>query len=255
MASPEADGLVSQSLLDHLIELRSRLLRIGAVILIAFVILAPFADRLFALAAEPLLRHLPDGNSMIATQVASPFLTPFKLALFTAFFITVPHTLYQIWAFVAPGLYRNEKRMALPLLVSSTALFYLGVLFAYYVVFPLMFRFFTAVLPSGVAMMTDIGNYLGFMLTLFMAFGLAFEVPIATVLLVWAGLTTPDALAAKRAYVLIGAFVVGMLLTPPDFISQTLLAVPMYALFELGILFSRRFAERESEPPERAKET
>ena len=176
---------------------------------------------------------------MIATQVASPFLTPFKMTLCVALFLAMPVVIYQIWAFVAPGLYRKEKRFGVPLLISSVMLFYLGLAFAYAVVFPLMFAFFTAAAPEGVAVMTDITSYLDFVLVIFFAFGIAFEVPIATVMLVWAGLTTPANLGSKRPYVLLGAFVMGMLLTPPDVISQTLLAVPVYLLYEAGIIMSR----------------
>ena len=176
---------------------------------------------------------------MIATQVASPFLTPFKMTLCVALFLAMPVVIYQIWAFVAPGLYRKEKRFGVPLLISSVMLFYLGLAFAYAVVFPLMFAFFTAAAPAGVAVMTDITSYLDFVLVIFFAFGIAFEVPIATVMLVWAGLTTPANLGKKRAYVFLGAFVMGMLLTPPDVISQTLLAVPVYLLYEAGIIMSR----------------
>ncbi len=245
-----AENDTPQTLLGHLMELRSRLLKVVVAVLVVFVALAPFAKHIFSLAAAPLLIHLPEGTSMIATQPAAPFLTPFKLALLVAVFITIPYTLYQVWAFVAPGLYLREKRLAAPLLISSTVLFYSGIAFAYFVVFPLMFRFFTAVLPDGVEMMTDIGNYLDFMMALFMAFGLAFEVPVAIMLMVWSGFVKPEALAAKRAYVLLGAFVVGMLLTPPDFISQTLLAVPMYLLFEVGIFMAKRFV---TEPREQAE--
>jgi sec-independent protein translocase protein TatC len=232
---PQAEG----SLVFHLIELRTRLLRIAAVILVIFLAMAPFADALFALVAQPLMAKLPEGTSMIATQVASPFLTPFKTAMVAALFISMPWLLYQIWAFVAPGLYQHERRLALPLVITSALLFYGGVAFAYFVVFPLMFAFFTAVAPQGVSVMTDINAYLDFVLTLFFAFGLAFEVPIATVLSVWAGFTTPARLAGHRPYVLLGAFVVGMLLTPPDVISQTLLAVPVYLLYEAGIIMAR----------------
>ena len=232
---PQAEA----TLLSHLVELRNRLLKAVVAVLVLFVALAPFADQLFALVAEPLMKQLPEGTSMIATQVASPFLTPFKTAMVAAIFLAMPWLLYQIWAFVAPGLYQQEKRLALPLVFSSALLFYMGVAFAYFVVFPLMFAFFTAVAPEGVSVMTDINAYLDFILTLFFAFGLAFEVPIATVLMVWAGFTTPAKLAAKRAYVLLGAFVVGMLLTPPDVISQTLLAVPVYILYEAGIVMAR----------------
>ena len=227
------------SLIFHLVELRSRLLRMAAVILVIFLGLAPFADVLFSAIADPLMQRLPEGTSMIATQVASPFLTPFKTAMVAAVFIAMPWILYQVWAFVAPGLYQHEKRLAMPLVFTSALLFYGGVAFAYYVVFPLMFAFFTAVAPEGVSVMTDINAYLDFVLTLFFAFGLAFEVPIATVLMVWAGFTTPARLASHRAYVLLGAFVVGMLLTPPDVISQTLLAVPVYLLYEAGIIMAK----------------
>lgn len=230
-----------QTLVGHLLELRNRLLRVIVAVLVVFVCLAPFANRLYSIAAAPLLAVLPDGATMIATEVAAPFLTPFKLALLIAVFITIPITLYQIWAFVAPGLYKREKRLVVPLLVSSTLLFYSGVAFAYFVVFPLMFRFFTSVIPEGVEMMTDIGKYLDFMMALFLAFGISFEVPVAILLLVWSGLVKPETLARQRAYVLLGAFVLGMLLTPPDFISQTLLAIPMYLLFEVGIFMARRF--------------
>lgn len=227
------------TLLSHLVELRSRLLRMVVAVLLVFVCLVPFADQIFTLAADPLMARLPEGTSMIATQVASPFLTPFKLALAVAVFLAVPYLLYQAWAFVAPGLYKQERRLVLPLMSSSIVLFYGGVAFAYYVVFPLMFGFFTAAAPTGVTVMTDIAAYLDFVLALFFAFGIAFEVPVATVLAVWAGFTTPAKLAAKRPYVLLGAFVVGMLLTPPDIISQTLLAVPVYILFEAGIVMAR----------------
>lgn len=227
------------TLLSHLVELRSRLLRMVVAVLLVFVCLVPFADQIFTLAADPLMARLPEGTSMIATQVASPFLTPFKLALAVAVFLAVPYLLFQAWAFIAPGLYKQERRLVLPLMSSSIVLFYGGVAFAYYVVFPLMFGFFTAAAPTGVTVMTDIAAYLDFVLALFFAFGIAFEVPVATVLAVWAGFTTPAKLAAKRPYVLLGAFVVGMLLTPPDIISQTLLAVPVYILFEAGIVMAR----------------
>ncbi len=233
--NPQAEG----SLIFHLVELRSRLLRVATVILLIFLCMAPFADMIFATVAQPLMSRLPENTSMIATQVASPFLTPFKTAMVASIFIAMPWLLYQVWAFVAPGLYQHERRLALPLVITSALLFYGGVAFAYFVVFPLMFGFFTAVAPEGVSVMTDINSYLDFVLTLFFAFGLAFEVPIATVLVVWAGFTTPARLASHRAYVLLGAFVVGMLLTPPDVISQTLLAVPIYILYEMGIVMSR----------------
>lgn len=236
----EPDDLgAEQPFISHLIELRDRLIRISLGILLGLLVLFPFANTIYTYVAGPLMAQLPEGSSMIATQVISPFLTPFKLALVAAVFLSMPHTLYQIWAFVAPGLYRHEKRLAVPLLVSSIVLFYLGMVFAYYVVFPLVFAFMVATTPDGVSMMTDISAYLDFVLALFFAFGVAFEIPVATILLVASGLVTPEALASKRPYVIVGAFVVGMLLTPPDVISQTLLAVPMWMLFELGVFFSR----------------
>jgi sec-independent protein translocase protein TatC len=227
------------TLLSHLVELRTRILKMVVAVLLIFVCLVPFADTIFSMVASPLMARLPEGTSMIATQVASPFLTPFKLALAAAVFLAMPFLLYQAWAFVAPGLYKHERRLVLPLMASSIVLFYGGVAFAYYIVFPLMFAFFTTVAPTGVAVMTDIAAYLDFVLALFFAFGFAFEVPIATVLAVWAGFTTPEKLSRKRPYVLLGAFVMGMLLTPPDVISQTLLAVPVYLLFEVGIIMAR----------------
>jgi sec-independent protein translocase protein TatC len=240
MSSAEKNsGLGEGTLLSHLMELRNRLLKMVVTVLVLFVCLVPFADTLFTLVAEPLMARLPEGTSMIATQVASPSLTPFKLSLAIAVFLAMPMLLYQGWAFVAPGLYKHERRLVLPLMVSSIFLFYAGVAFAYFVVFPLMFAFFTAVAPTGVAVMTDISAYLDFVLALFFAFGFAFEVPVATVLAVWAGFTTPAKLGQKRPYVLLGAFVLGMLLTPPDIISQTLLAVPVYILFEAGIIMAR----------------
>lgn len=236
-----------QGIISHLVELRSRLMRAVVALLIALLALIPFSEQLYHILATPLLQQLPEGTQMIATDVASPFLTPFKLTLFAAFILTVPVTLYQLWAFVAPGLYKHEKRLAMPLLVSATLLFYLGCLFAYYVVFPLAFAFFTSVAPEGVAVMTDISKYLDFVTVLFIAFGVAFEVPVATIILVATGMTTPDKLAAKRPYVIVGAFAIGMLLTPPDVISQTLLALPMWILFEIGIVMSRLLIKKQQE--------
>ncbi|QKT03180.1 twin-arginine translocase subunit TatC [Ectothiorhodospiraceae bacterium 2226] len=242
-----------QGFVSHLMELRDRLLRSVLVVLLLFLALFPFANQLYVMLAEPLLRHLPHGSSMIATEVASPFLTPFKLALVVALFIAVPYLLYQLWAFVAPGLYQRERRLVLPLAVSSAILFYAGMAFAYFAVFPLVFGFLTAAAPEGVAVMTDISRYLDFVLKMFFAFGIAFEVPIAVILLVRMGATTPEQLRAKRPYVIVGAFVVGMMLTPPDVISQTLLALPMWILFELGVILSSRFAPVvEDEPGEPA---
>jgi sec-independent protein translocase protein TatC len=210
-----------------------------AAIAIAMLVIFPFANKLYTYVAAPLLAQMPKGTSMIATEVASPFLTPFKLALVAAIFVTMPYLLYQLWGFVAPGLYRHEKRLALPILVSSVLLFYLGMAFAYYLVFPLVFAFFTHTAPEGVAVMTDISKYLDFVLTLFFAFGVAFEIPVAIVLLVAIGALTPEQLGSKRPYVIVGVFAIGMLLTPPDVISQTLLALPMWGLFELGVVASR----------------
>lgn len=225
--------------MSHLIELRDRLLRAVLVVLVVFLALFAFSNELYSLLAEPLLVHLPQGSSMIATEVASPFLTPFKLSMVTAVFISMPFILYQLWAFIAPGLYKHEKSMAFPLLFSSIILFYLGMVFAYFVVFPLMFGFFTGIQLQGVTMMTDITKYLDFVLKMFFAFGMAFEVPIATIIVISTGMTTAEKLAEKRPYIIVAAFIIGMLLTPPDIMSQTLLAVPMWLLFELGLVFSR----------------
>ena len=238
--SKAEESLAEGTLLSHLVELRGRLLKVAAAVVAVFVVLLPFARQIFALVSEPLRAVLP-GNQMIATAVASPLLTPFKLTFFVALFIAMPVVLYQTWAFVAPGLYKREKRFAMPLLASSIVLFYAGVAFAYFVVFPLMFGFFTAVAPEGVEVMTDIAAFLDFVSTIVLAFGIAFEVPVATVLIVWTGLTTPAKLAKARPYVFLVAFIVGMFLTPPDVISQTLLAVPVYLLYEFGIVMSRLF--------------
>ena len=238
--SKTEEPLAEGTLLSHLVELRSRLLKVAAAIVAVFIVLLPFTRQIFALVSQPLREVLP-GNQMIATAVASPLLTPFKLTFFVALFIAMPVVLYQTWAFVAPGLYKKEKRFAVPLLASSILLFYAGIAFAYFVVFPLMFGFFTAVAPDGVEVMTDIASYLDFISTIVLAFGIAFEVPVATVLVVWTGLTTPAKLAKARPYVFLVAFIMGMFLTPPDIISQTLLAVPVYLLYELGIFMSRFF--------------
>lgn len=227
------------SFLEHLVELRSRLLKACLAVLVILLVLLPFARRLYALLAAPLTAVLPEDSSMIAIDVASPFLTPFKMALLLALILAIPIVLYQLWAFVAPALYREEKRLARPLLYTSVFLFYAGCAFAYFVVFPLVFGFFTRVAPEGVTVMTDISKYLDFVMTLFLAFGITFEVPIATIILVATGMTTIEQLSKIRAYVLVGAFALGMLLTPPDVISQTLPALPMWLLFEVGILMSR----------------
>ncbi len=226
-------------LVAHLTELRSRLLRIVCIWLVIFAGLFYFANDIYSFVSEPLRALMPEGTSMIATDVASPFLTPFKLTLISALFLAMPFVLHQVWSFIAPGLYKHEKRLAIPLLASSILLFYSGMAFAYFVVFPLVFGFFTSAAPEGVAVMTDINSYLDFVLTLFMAFGLSFEIPVATVLLVLAGVVDVQTLSKSRPYVVVGCFAIGMVLTPPDVISQTLLAVPMWLLYEVGILFSR----------------
>jgi sec-independent protein translocase protein TatC len=246
----QEEVLEESSLISHLVELRNRLIRLSLSILAVFICLVPFAEQVFTLVAQPLIDVLPEGSSMIATQVASPFLTPFKTTLWVALFIAMPIVIYQVWAFVAPGLYSREKRFAIPLVISSILLFYCGVAFAYWVVFPLMFAFFSAVAPEGVTVMTDINNYLDFVLVIFFAFGLAFEVPIATVMLVWSRLITVEQLGQNRAYVFLGAFVAGMLLTPPDVISQTLLAVPIYLLYEAGIVMARVVVQSREEDTE-----
>jgi sec-independent protein translocase protein TatC len=246
MTAPEHFDKEELPLVAHLIELRSRLLRSIITIVIITLALIPFSNDLYHLLARPLMAHLPAANSMIATEVTAPFLAPLKLTLAVAIALSIPMLLYQLWAFVAPGLYKNERRLILPLLISSTLLFFLGIIFAYLVVFPLMFGFFTQAAPEGIAVMTDISKYLDFVLTMFFAFGIAFEVPVATVLLVWAGITNVESLREKRPYIIVIAFVVGMLLTPPDVISQTLLAVPMWLLFEAGLWFSRLFVSKNS---------
>jgi sec-independent protein translocase protein TatC len=227
------------SFLEHLVELRSRLLKASLAVLLILLVLLPFSRKLYAWLSAPLTAVLPEGSSMIAIDVASPFLTPFKLALLLSLILAIPVVLYQLWAFVAPALYREEKRLARPLLYTSVVLFYAGCAFAYFVVFPLVFGFFTRVAPEGVTVMTDISKYLDFVMTLFLAFGVTFEVPIATIILVATGITTIDQLAKARGYIIVGAFALGMVLTPPDVISQTLLALPMWLLFEVGILMAR----------------
>ncbi|CAK0780768.1 sec-independent protein translocase protein TatC [Gammaproteobacteria bacterium] len=213
-----------------------------------FFVLLPFANSIYTFVAAPLIRHMPAGTSMIATEVTSPFLTPFKLTFVVAAFITMPYLLFQAWAFIAPGLYQRERKLVLPLMLSSILLFYLGVVFAYYLVFPLIFAFLTSTAPEGVAVMTDINHYLNFVLTLFLAFGITFEVPVAIVLLCLMGVVSPEGLAGHRRYVILGAFVIAAFLTPPDAFSQTLLAVPMWLLYEVGIAVARYLAKRESRP-------
>ncbi len=224
------------------------MLRALLAVLVMFICLFPFANDIYAFVSEPLRAILPPGAGMIATDVASLFFTPFKLTLVVAIFLSMPYVLYQAWSFIAPGMYRHEKRLAVPLLASSVLLFYAGAAFAYFIVFPLIFAFFTSVAPTDVTIMTDINSYLDFVLKLFFAFGLAFEIPIAAILLIWTGITTPEALASKRRYVIVGCFVVGVVLTPPDVFSQSLLAIPMWLLFEVGVYFGRLM--QRSPPPD-----
>jgi sec-independent protein translocase protein TatC len=242
---PESETLSSQPFMSHLLELRNRLLRTTIAILIVFACLFPFSEALYLFISEPLRVFLPTSSTMIATEVASPFLTPFKLTLILAVFVSMPFILYQLWAFVAPALYQREKRIALPLFISSVLLFYGGMAFAYYIVFPLVFMFFTGIAPEGISVMPDIRAYLDFALKLLMAFGLSFEIPIAVVILSWLGTVDPDALARKRPYIFVLCFIAGMLLTPPDIISQILLAIPMWLLFEIGVFFGRMVKPRE----------
>jgi sec-independent protein translocase protein TatC len=234
---PEEEQLAEGTLMSHLLELRSRLMKAVFAIVIVLIGLTPFSQRVFEYVSEPIRRVVP-GGKLIVTKVASPFLTPFKTTFFVALFIAMPYVLFQVWQFVAPGLYRREKRFAMPLLVSSILLFYIGIAFAYFVVFQVMFTFFARVTPEGVAMTPDIDAYLDFVLEMFLAFGLVFEVPIATLMLVWSGLVSLQSLTKARPYMLLVAFVVGLLLAP-DVFSQTLLAVPMYLLYESGLLLAR----------------
>ncbi|MDB9751859.1 twin-arginine translocase subunit TatC [Gammaproteobacteria bacterium] len=233
-----------QPLISHLIELRVCALRSIICVFVILVILLPFSNQIYAYIATPLIDELPKGSHMIATEVASPFFAPFKLTLFCAIFITVPYILYQAWSFISPGLYKNEKQFTVPLLISSSLLFYIGVAFAYYVVFPLLFSFLTVSAPKGVQVMTDINHYLNFVIKLFFAFGLSFEIPVATFLLVRTGFISVEKLAANRPYIIVSAFFIGMLLTPPDIISQILLAVPIWLLFEIGLIISHYYENK-----------
>jgi sec-independent protein translocase protein TatC len=251
MSEEDVEQSAAGSLMSHLVELRDRVVRMVVAILGIFACLFYWANDIYIFLAEPLTQHLPDGATMIAIDVASPFLTPFKLVLMLSVFLAMPVILHQCWSFVAPGLYANEKRIAGPLLVSSIFLFYAGVAFAYFVVFPLVFGFFTSVGPEIVNISTDIGRYLDFVLALFFGFGLAFEVPIATIILVAIGFTTPKKLGEKRPYIIVGAFITGMLLTPPDIISQVLLALPMWILFEAGLIAAKMiFSDRDFDDDE-----
>lgn len=238
-AEPPPEEAREQTFLEHLAELRNRLLRAIAAVLLVFIVLVPFAQEIYGWLAQPLLSRLPEGGQLVAIEVAGPFLTPIKLAFFVALFAAMPFVLYQAWAFVAPALYRHEKRLAMPLLVSSTVLFYVGCAFAYFLVMPVVFGFLASVTPEGVAMMTDIGRYLDFVLMLFFAFGLCFEVPVATVIIVALGWLDIEQLKRGRPYIIVGAFVVGAIFTPPDVLSQIMLAVPMCLLFELGLIAAR----------------
>lgn len=244
-----------QPLISHLVELRQRLIWALLIIMLIFLSLFYFANDLYAYLSKPLTALLPAGTSMIATDVTSPFFAPFKLTLVLSVFAAMPFILHQIWGFIAPGLYNHERRIAVPLLVSSILLFYSGIAFAYFVVFPLIFGFFTSVGPENVAVMTDISSYLNFVLKLFFAFGIVFEIPIATLLLIWSGISTVQSLASKRAYIVVGCFVVGMLLTPPDVISQSLLALPMWMLFELGLILGKVLVRRPSSEESVSSET
>lgn len=252
MTSAETDS--AQPLIAHLVELRRCLLRAVICVFIVLLVLLPFANTIYNFIATPLIAKLPTGSSMIATEVASPFFAPFKLTLFCAIFFTIPYILYQAWSFIAPGLYSNEKKLAIPLLISSSLLFYLGIAFAYYAVFPVLFAFLTSIAPEGIQIMTDINHYLDFILKLFFAFGVSFEIPVATFLLIRSGIVSVDKLAENRPYIILLAFFAGMLLTPPDVISQILLAVPIWLLFESGLILGRYYGASETVEKEESNE-
>ena len=238
-------------LVHHLLELRNRLLRCIIVLVVLFVALAPFAGELYTWVAQPLQKYLGESNSsMISIDIVAPVFIPFKLAFFLAFLLSVPLILHQAWSFLAPALYSHEKRLVVPLLLSSVVLFYLGIAFAYYVLFPLAFGFFTTFAPEGVKVMTDIEKYYDFVFKVFIAFGIAFEIPIATVLLIRSGVVSVESLEEKRPYIVIGCFIAGMFLTPPDIFSQVLLALPMWFLFECGIFFGKRITPKASDHPD-----
>ncbi len=236
---PTSEELAEGTLVSHLLELRDRLLKAMMAVGICFIPTATYMNQLFTFVAKPLIHRLPPGATLIATSVVAPFMVPFKLALVAAVGLAMPYVLFQAWAFVAPGLYRHERKLAVPLLISSVLLFYLGAAFAYYLVFPVMLGFFVATTPAGVTMMTDIGNYLDFVMVLLLAFGAAFEVPVATVLLVWAGIVKVTTLTKNRGFVLLGVFIVAAFLTPPDAVSQSFMAIPMYILYEIGIIMAK----------------
>ena len=249
------ESLAEGTLMSHLLELRDRLLKAVIALFVVFIPCAIYANELFTLVAQPLIAKLPKGTSLISTQVVGPFMTPFKVAFYVAIFVAIPYILYQIWAFVAPGLYKKEKRFAVPLLVSSVVLFYVGVVFAYFVVFPVMFSYLVVTAPIGVSYMPDMASYIDFVLTMFFAFGVAFEVPVAVVLLVLTGMVKVEKLGQNRGYVLIGIFVVAAFLTPPDALSQCIMAIPMYLLYEGGVVMARVMQKmRRESAPEGEKE-
>lgn len=245
--SPDTEPLAEGTLISHLLELRTRLMKAAIAVALVAIPCLWFANDLFTLVATPLIQSLPKGATMISTSVVAPFMTPFKLALYVALFGAMPYVLFQIWAFVAPGLYRHERRFAMPLLVSSVVLFYAGVAFAYFVVFPLAFKFFATTTPAGVQMMTDMTEYLDFVLVLFLAFGVAFETPVAIVLLVWTGLVKPQTLSENRGYVILGIFIIAAILTPPDALSQVAMALPMWLLYEIGLVMAKILAKSKLE--------
>jgi sec-independent protein translocase protein TatC len=235
----DEEPLAEGSLLSHLLELRNRLLKSLIAVFVVFIPLAFYSNQLYTFLATPLMKKLPKGASIIATSLTAPFMEPIKLSLFASLFVAMPYLLYHVWAFVSPGLYRREKRFALPLITSSIVLFYIGVVFAYYVVFPVSFAFLTSTAPQGVLVMTDMSSYLSFVMVLFLAFGIAFEVPVATVLLVATGLVRIETMTQNRGYVLLIIFIIAAILTPPDAVSQCIMGIPMYLLYEIGIIFAR----------------
>lgn len=241
------------TLIDHLVELRDRILKAMVAVVVIFLCLFPFANEIYVFIADPLISALPENASMIAIDPTAPFFAPFKLTFYAAFMFAAPYVLYQLWSFIAPGLYKNEKEVALPLFISSVALFYAGIAFARYVLFGIVFRFFISVAPEGIAVAPDISSFLSFALTIFFAFGIAFEVPVAVFLFIWAGLAEPEGLTAKRPYVVVGCFVIAMLLTPPDPFTQSMLAVPMWGLFELGILAGKMARKKQLKAEEAEK--
>lgn len=241
------------TLIDHLIELRNRLIKAIASIFIIFLSLFYFANDIYTFVADPLMSVLPEGMGMIAIDPTSPFFAPFKLTFYVSIFLAAPYILFQVWSFIAPGLYQREKKLAIPLFISSVGLFYAGIAFAYYVLFGFVFAFFVSVAPDGIMVMPDINSFLSFALAIFFAFGVAFEIPIAVFLLIWTGAVEPDDLSKKRPYVIVGCFVVGMLLTPPDPLTQSMLALPMWILFETGIFFGRMIKKKQAEEEEEAE--